>query len=86
MLVITRYPEQKILVGKDVVITVVEVRGDKVRIGIDAPKGVTVDREEVANKIARIGCDQRKQQERKRNSIEVETLKYLDKDGFLKGH
>ena len=86
MLVITRYPEQKIFVGKEVVITVVEVRGDKVRIGIDAPKGVTVDREEVANKIARIGYAQRKQQERKRNSIEVGTLKYLDKDGFLKGH
>jgi carbon storage regulator len=47
MLVLTRRANQSIVVGNDVVVTVLEVRGDQVRIGIKAPRHVTVHREEV---------------------------------------
>lgn len=47
MLVLSRQRDEKIVVGKDIVITIVDIRGDKVRLGIDAPPDVTVHREEV---------------------------------------
>ena len=47
MLVLTRRANQSIMIGADVVITVLEVRGDQVRIGIDAPRSISVHREEV---------------------------------------
>jgi carbon storage regulator len=47
MLVLTRRSQQSIMIGKDVVITVLEVRGDHVRIGVSAPRDVEVHREEV---------------------------------------
>lgn len=47
MLVLTRRVNQSIMIGDDVVVTVLEVRGDHVRIGITAPRSVAVDREEV---------------------------------------
>ena len=52
MLVLTRRANQSIVIGDNVVITVLEVRGDQVRIGIDAPRSVTVHREEVHREIA----------------------------------
>lgn len=47
MLVLTRGANQSIMIGPDVVVTVLDVRGDQVRIGIRAPRSVTVHREEV---------------------------------------
>jgi carbon storage regulator len=47
VLVLTRRANQSIMIGADVVVTVLEVRGDQVRIGIDAPRSVSVHREEV---------------------------------------
>ncbi len=47
MLVLTRRANQSIMIGADIVVTVLEVRGDQVRIGIDAPRSVSVHREEV---------------------------------------
>jgi carbon storage regulator len=47
MLVINRKKNEKILIGEDVEVTVLEVRGDKVRLGIKAPRSTEVDREEV---------------------------------------
>ena len=52
MLVLTRDRNQSIIIGKDIVITVVEIRGDKVKLGISAPREVDVHREEVAKLIA----------------------------------
>lgn len=53
MLVLSRKRDQQILLGDDVVITVVEIRGDKVRLGIDAPNAVPVHRREVYDAIQR---------------------------------
>jgi carbon storage regulator len=47
MLVLTRRANQSIMIGADVVVTVLEVRGDQVRIGIEAPRSIAVHREEV---------------------------------------
>lgn len=47
MLVLTRSAKQSIVIGTDVVVTVLEVRGDQVRLGISAPRNVSVHREEV---------------------------------------
>ncbi len=47
MLVLSRRPQQSLLIGHDVVITVLEVNGDTVRIGITAPPEVDIHREEV---------------------------------------
>lgn len=47
MLVLTRKRNQRILIGDDIIVTIAGVRGEKVRLGITAPEGVEVDREEV---------------------------------------
>lgn len=47
MLVLSRKLHQEIVIGDDIVITLVDIRGDKVRIGIQAPVDVPVDRREV---------------------------------------
>ena len=47
MLVLSRKKNESIVINSDIVITVVEIRGDKVRLGIVAPKDVSVHREEV---------------------------------------
>lgn len=47
MLVLTRRANQSVMIGDEIVVTVLEIRGDQVRIGIDAPKSVAVHREEV---------------------------------------
>lgn len=47
MLVLSRRAGESVVIGDDIVVTVLEVRGDVVRIGIDAPRSVRVHREEV---------------------------------------
>lgn len=47
MLIITRRPGEKVMVGDDVVIEVLEMSGSSVRIGISAPKSIPVYREEI---------------------------------------
>jgi carbon storage regulator len=49
VLVVTRKPGEKVIVGDDVVIQVVRVAGKKVRIGIQAPQSLSVYREEIRN-------------------------------------
>jgi carbon storage regulator len=53
MLVLTRRANQSIMIGNDVTITVLEIRGDQVRIGIDAPRSIAVHREEVFEELER---------------------------------
>lgn len=47
MLVLSRRPGESIVIGNQVVVTIIEVKGDQVRVGIDAPREVQVHREEV---------------------------------------
>ncbi len=47
MLVLTRKAGESVIIGDDVVVTVLEARGDLIRIGIQAPRDVQVHREEV---------------------------------------
>jgi carbon storage regulator len=47
MLVLSRKKDEKIMIGDHITITIVEVRGDRVRLGIDAPQGLPVHRREV---------------------------------------
>lgn len=51
MLVLSRKKNESIVINDNVVVTVVDVRGDKVRIGIEAPRDVTVHRQEVLDAI-----------------------------------
>ena len=47
MLVLTRKASQSIVIGKDIVITILDVHRDQVRIGIEAPRSVDVHRQEI---------------------------------------
>lgn len=53
MLILTRRAGESIMIGDDIVITVSEVRGDAVRVGIEAPRSVQVHREEVYRELQR---------------------------------
>jgi carbon storage regulator len=47
MLILSRKTNEKIMIGDDISITVIDIRGDQVRVGVDAPKQVKVYRQEV---------------------------------------
>jgi carbon storage regulator len=53
MLVLSRQRDESIMIGDNIVITVVDIRGDKVRLGINAPVEVPVHRQEVYEAIQR---------------------------------
>jgi carbon storage regulator len=53
MLVLSRKKDESIVINNDITIVVVEIRGDKVRLGVEAPKEVPVHRREVYEAIAR---------------------------------
>lgn len=53
MLILTRRTGETIVIGRDVTVTVLGIKGNQVRIGVNAPKDVAVHREEVAERIAR---------------------------------
>jgi carbon storage regulator len=57
VLVLTRRPGESVMVGDEVVITVLEVRGDVVRLGIRAPRSVPVHREEVYRELQSVNQD-----------------------------
>ncbi len=53
MLVLSRKKNERIVIGENIVITVVEVRGDRVRLGIEAPQEVPIHRSEVHEAIVK---------------------------------
>lgn len=53
MLVLSRHRDESIMIGDDVVVTIVDIRGDKVRLGINAPQDIPVHRREVYEAIQR---------------------------------
>ena len=59
MLVLSRHRDESIIIGDNITITVVDIRGDKVRLGIAAPTEVPVHREEVYQAIQRENASKR---------------------------
>jgi len=55
MLILTRRVGESLMVGDDITITVLGVKGNQVRIGVNAPKDVAVHREEIFNRIHEAG-------------------------------
>jgi carbon storage regulator len=53
MLVLSRQRDESIMIGDNVVVTIVDIRGDKVRLGIEAPAEIPVHRQEVYEAIRR---------------------------------
>lgn len=66
MLVLSRQRDETIMIGDDIEITVVDIRGDKVRLGISAPASVPVHRKEVYEAI--------KRENREASQVKVEDL------------
>jgi len=64
VLVLTRKKDESIIIGDNIVVMVVEVRGDKVRLGIEAPKAVSVHRREVYDAIKLSEGSQKKSPDR----------------------
>lgn len=53
MLVLSRQRDESIIIGDNIVVTIVDIRGDKVRLGIDAPSEIPVHRREIHEAILR---------------------------------
>ena len=70
MLVLSRQKDESIIIGDDVEIIIVDVRGDKVRLGITAPKNISVHRREVYEAIQR----EKKQKAEKEQEAEKDEL------------
>ena len=71
MLVLSRKKDETIMIGDEVEITIVDVRGDKVRLGITAPKNIPVHRREVYDAIQR----EKKAAAESQNHVEEESKK-----------
>ena len=72
MLVLSRQKDQTIMIGDNIEITVVDIRGDKVRIGISAPSQIPVHRKEVYDAI--------KQENKRAAAVKLEDITNLPKD------
>jgi carbon storage regulator len=51
MLVLTRKKGERVVIGDDIVVTIIDVKGDSVRIGFDAPRGLSVQRAEIVDAV-----------------------------------
>jgi carbon storage regulator len=51
MLILSRKVNEKIMIGDDISVSIIEIRGDQIRLGVDAPKNVKVFRQEVFDAI-----------------------------------
>ncbi|MDI1471785.1 MAG: carbon storage regulator CsrA [Thermodesulfovibrio sp.] len=73
MLVLTRKQGQSIRIGDDIIVKIVDIDGSQVKIGIEAPKGVLIFREELYEKL------------RESNIEALKTSKELKPEDFIKG-
>ncbi|MEM9414900.1 MAG: carbon storage regulator CsrA [Planctomycetota bacterium] len=72
MLVLSRQRDETIMIGDEIEITVVDIRGDKVRLGINAPRSIQVHRKEVYEAIRRENADA--------SRVEVDDLTAIDQN------
>ncbi|NIP84057.1 MAG: carbon storage regulator CsrA [Planctomycetales bacterium] len=70
MLVLSRQRDESIMIGDNIVVTIVDVRGDKVRLGIEAPTEIPVHRQEVYEAIQR--------ENRRASRLQTKDVKQLD--------
>jgi len=78
MLVLSRKKNESIVINNDITIVVVEIRGDKVRLGVDAPKEVPVHRQEVYEAIQRKQAEADAANADKADSNETDSLDNAD--------
>ena len=71
MLVLSRKKNESIVINDDITIVVVEIRGDKVRLGVEAPKEVPVHRREVYDAIKAAEAAKQQQQSLPPGSVDV---------------
>jgi len=69
MLILSRRVNESIVIGDDVKFTIVSIKGNQVRFGFDAPDGVTIHRQEIAE---RIKAEQEDSQSRQRLSLDLD--------------
>ena len=74
MLVLSRYKDQSIYIGDDIIITVVDVRGDRIRSGIDAPANVPVHRQEIYEAIRRERKAGKKEEPEKVDQVDMNSV------------
>lgn len=70
MLVLSRQKDESIIIGDNVEIVIVDVRGEKVRLGITAPKDITVHRKEVYEAIQREKKEKEEQEKTDKTATE----------------
>ena len=80
MLVLSRQRDESIMIGDDVEIIIVDVRGDKVRLGITAPKNIPVHRREIYDAIQREKTDKKEGGEQPQAEPKAEQEKAPDKE------
>ncbi len=71
MLILSRKKDESIIIGDNIEIKIIEIQGDQVRLGIDAPRNITVHRKEIYYEI--------KEENMKAAGVDPEVLKSLDK-------
>ena len=80
MLVLSRHRDESIMIGNEVRLVVVEIRGDKVRLGFEANRRVPIHRQEVYEAIIRGGSNP---MDAIRNSAAVDLHNYLNPDALI---
>ncbi len=69
MLILTRKPGETIRIGSEIKVQVLEVKGNQIRIGIDAPRSIAVHRQEIFEQIQRENLDAAKSAPRDLNAL-----------------
>ncbi|MBW1739634.1 MAG: carbon storage regulator CsrA [Deltaproteobacteria bacterium] len=72
MLVLTRKSGEKITIGDDIVVTILDISGTQVKVGIEAPRGISVHRSEIYEKI----------QEQNRLAADVDAADFVTAEKF----
>ena len=80
MLVLSRQRDESIMIGDDVEIIIVDVRGDKVRLGITAPKSIPVHRREIYDAIQREKNEKKELEKEAKASKQEKTEKQQEQD------